>query len=86
MSRKKKLSRDVAVIGGGLTKLGLFKDRNSKDFFAEAYLEMMSSVDKGIDPKEIGAIYFGNFTNDFFVHQAHWAPILADLLGQVPKP
>jgi len=86
MSRKKKLSRGVAVVGGGLTKLGLFKDRNSKDFFAEAYLEMLSSVDKGIDPKEIEAIYFGNFTNDYFVRQAHWAPILADLLGQVPKP
>jgi hypothetical protein len=37
--------------------LRLFKDRNSKDFFAEAYIEMISSVDKGIDPKEIEAIY-----------------------------
>jgi|GEM_PF-2721827 len=44
MRRKKKLSRGVAVVGGGLSKLGLFKDRNSKDFFAEAYLEKKALV------------------------------------------
>jgi len=86
MPRRKKLSRGVAIVGGGLTKLGLFKDRNSKDFFAEAYTEMVSSVDKGIDPKDIDAIYIGNFTNDFFVNQAHWGPIISDLVGHVPKP
>lgn len=86
MARKKKLSRGVAVVGGGLSKLGLFKERNCKDFFAEAYLEMLQSVDKGIDPRDIEAIYIGNFSNDFFVKQAHWGPIIADLVGHVPKP
>ncbi len=86
MAKKKKLARGVAVVGGGLTKLGLFKDRNCKDFFVEAYTETLGSVDKGIDPKDIEAIYLGNFTNDFFVHQAHWGPIIADLVGHVPKP
>ncbi|MGB9698815.1 MAG: thiolase C-terminal domain-containing protein [Thermodesulfobacteriota bacterium] len=86
MAKKKKLSRGVAVVGGGLSKLGLFKDRNCKDFFAEAYLEMLQSVDKGIDPRDIEAIYIGNFSNDFFVKQAHWGPIIADLVGHVPKP
>jgi len=86
MAGRKKLFRGVAVVGGGLTKLGLFKDRNSKDFFAEAYFEMLSSVDKGVDPKDIEALYIGNFTNDFFVNQSHWAPIISDLLGFVPKP
>jgi len=86
MPQKRKLARNVAVVGGGLTKLGLFKDRNSKDFFSEAYVEMVGSVDKGIDPKDIDAIYIGNFTNDFFVNQAHWAPIISDLVGHVPKP
>lgn len=86
MTRKKKLSRGVAVVGGGLSKLGLFKDRNSKDFFAEAYVEMIGSVDKGIDPKEIESIYIGNFTNDFFVNQSHWGPIISDLVGHVPRP
>jgi acetyl-CoA C-acetyltransferase len=86
MPQKRKLARRIAVVGGGLTKLGLFKDRNSKDFFSEAYVEMVGSVDKGIDPKDIDAIYIGNFTNDFFVNQAHWAPIISDLVGHVPKP
>jgi acetyl-CoA C-acetyltransferase len=86
MAKKRKLGRGVAVVGGGLTKLGLFKDRNSKDFFSEAYMEMVESVDKGLDPIDIDAIYIGNFTNDFFVNQAHWAPIISDLVGHVPKP
>ncbi len=86
MSRKRKLSRGVAIVGAGLTKLGLFKDRNCKDFFAEAFVEMIESIDKGFDPKEIDAVYIGNFSNDFFVNQAHWGPIIADLLGHVPKP
>ena len=86
MTKRKKLARGVAVVGGGLSKLGLFKDRNSKDFFAEAYLEMLGSVDKGIDPKDIESIYIGNFSNDFFVKQGHWSPIIADLVGHVPKP
>jgi acetyl-CoA C-acetyltransferase len=86
MPRKGKLSRGVAVVGGGLTKLGLFKDRNCKDFFAEAFIEMVGSVDKGVDPKEIDAVYVGNYSNDFFVNQAHWGPIISDLIGHVPKP
>ena len=86
MAKKRKLGRGVAVVGGGLTKLGLFKDRDSKDFFSEAYLEMVESVDKGFDPIDVDAIYIGNFTNDFFVNQAHWAPIISDLVGHVPKP
>ena len=47
---------------------------------------MVESVDKGFDAKDLDAIYIGNFTNDFFVNQAHWAPIISDLVGHVPKP
>lgn len=86
MSKRKKLSRCVTLVGGGLTKFGLFKDRNCKDFFIEAFNELRESVDKGFDPKDIDAIYIGNYSNDFFVHQAHWGPIISDLLGHVPKP
>ncbi len=86
MPRKRKLSRGVAVVGAGMSKFGMFEDKNSKDVFAEAYNEMLSSVDKGADPKDIQALYLGNFTNDFFVHQGHWAPIISDLVGHTPKP
>jgi len=86
MQRKRKLGRGVAVVGAGMSKFGMFKDKDSRDLFVEAYTEMLSSVDKGIDPKDIDALYLGNFSNDFFVHQGHWGPIIADLIGHTPKP
>lgn len=86
MPKKRKLARGVAIAGAGMSKFGMFPDRNSKDLFAEAFGEMLGSVDKGLDPKDIDALYVGNFTNDFFVHQAHWGPIISDLIGLTPKP
>jgi acetyl-CoA C-acetyltransferase len=73
-------------VGAGMSKFGMFADMDSKYLFAEAFREMVSSVDKGIDPREIDALYLGNFTNDFFVSQGHWGPIISDLLGLTPKP
>lgn len=86
MQKKRKIGRGVAVIGAGMSKFGMFKEKDSKDLFAEAFTETIASVDKGIDPNEIEALYLGNFSNDFFVHQAHWAPMISDLIGLAPKP
>ncbi|MFH1383176.1 MAG: beta-ketoacyl synthase N-terminal-like domain-containing protein [Chloroflexota bacterium] len=86
MQKRRKLARGVAVVGAGMSKFGVYKDKDSKDVFAEAFNEMLASVDKGVDPKDIDALYIGNFTNDFFVHQAHWGPIISDLIGHTPKP
>jgi acetyl-CoA C-acetyltransferase len=86
MQKRRKLGRGVAVVGAGMSKFGMFKDKDSKDLFVEAFGEMISSVDKGVDPSDIDALYLGNFTNDFFMHQAHWGPIISDLIGLVPKP
>ncbi len=86
MKRERKLGKGVCVIGAGMPKFGMFNDRDSKDLFAEAFKGCIGSVDKGIDPKDIDAVYVGNATNDFFVHQAHWGPIIADVIGHVPKP
>ncbi|MGC9324539.1 MAG: thiolase C-terminal domain-containing protein [Desulfomonilia bacterium] len=82
----KRLNRDVAVIGAGMSKFGMFANKDSKDLFAEAFREMVASIDKGFDPHDIEAMYLGNFTNDFFVHQSHWGPIISDLIGVAPKP
>ena len=46
----------------------------------------MASVDKGLNPADIDALYLGNYSNDFFVHQSHWGAILSDALGFVPRP
>jgi acetyl-CoA C-acetyltransferase len=86
MQKKRKLARGVAVVGAGMSKFGMFKDKDSKDLFVEAFREMLDSVDKGFDPNDIEALYLGNFTNDFFIHQAHWGPIISDLIGLAPKP
>lgn len=84
--RRRRLGRGVAVVGAGMSKFGMFRDKDSKDLFVEAFNDMRSSVDKGIDPNDIQAVYLGNFSNDFFVHQGHWGPIISDLIGHVPKP
>lgn len=86
MNKKRKLGRGVAVVGVGMSRFGTFRDRDSTDLFAEAFGEMTASIDRGLDPKDIDALYVGNFSNDFFVHQAHWGPIVSDLIGHVPKP
>jgi len=86
MRGPRKLGRGVAVVGAGMSRFGMFSDKDSKYLFAEAFHEMLSTVDKGIDPEDIDALYLGNFTNDFFIHQGHWGPIISDLLGLTPKP
>ncbi|MFC2066378.1 hypothetical protein ACFLUO_04870 [Chloroflexota bacterium] len=86
MKGKRKLGRGVAVVGAGMSKFGMFKDKDSRDLLLEAYKEMLSSVDKGIDPADIDAMWMGNYSNDFWVNQAHWGPIVADMLGHAPKP
>jgi len=84
--KKRRLGRGVAVVGAGMSKFDMFKDRDSRDLFAEAFTEALLSVDKGLDPAEIGALYLGNDSNDYFVRQSHWGPIIADVAGLTPKP
>ena len=84
--KKRKLGRGVAVVGAGMSKFAMYKDKDSKDLFVDAFKAMTASVDKGVDPADIDALYLGNFSNDFFVHQSHWGPIMADLIGITPKP
>ncbi len=86
MQKKRKLARGVAVVGAGMSKFGMFSDKDTKDLFVEAFKETLSSVDKDLDPNDIDALYVGNFANDFFVQQSHWGPIVSDLIGLTPKP
>lgn len=82
----KKLARGVALVGAGMSKFGGFKGKSSRDLFVEAFVEMMASVDKGIDPRKIEALYVGNFSSDLFEGQGHLAPILASWTGLTPIP
>ncbi len=82
---KNRLARGVAVVGAGMSRFGAFPGKSSRDLFVEAFHEMRASVDKGLDPKDIEALYIGNFSSDLFEGQAHVAPIMADWTGLSPR-
>ena len=81
-----KLSRGVAVVGAGMTKFGSFRCKTSRELFVTAFQEMLASVDRGVDPKQIEALFIGNFSSDLFETQSHTAPIMADWVGLTPRP
>ncbi len=82
-----RLSRPgVAIVGAGMTRFGAFPGLATRDLFVEAYREMLASVDKGFDPKDIEAVYVGNFSNELLEGQGHLAPLLTDWIGLTPRP
>lgn len=83
---KKKLSRGVAIVGAGMSPFGAFPGKSSRDLFVDAFKEMRGSVDKGLDPNDIEALYIGNYSSDLFEGQGHTAPLMADWVGLTPKP
>ena len=44
---------DVAIIGVGQTRYGMFPERSLKDLFHEAASEAFADVDKGLDPADV---------------------------------
>ncbi len=83
---KRKLGRGVAIVGAGMSKFGAFPGLATRDLFVQAYRELLASVDKGVDPQEIDALYIGNYSSDLFEGQGHTAPIMADWTGLTPRP
>ncbi len=81
-----KLARGVALIGAGMSKFGTFPDKTGRELFVEAYIDALNSVDKGIDNKDIEAMFLGNFSSDIFEGQGHNGPLMADWVGLTPKP
>jgi len=82
----KRLGRGVAIVGAGMSKFGVFAEKATRDLFVEAFGEMRVSVDKGLDPKDIEALYVGNCSSDLFEGQGHTAPLMADWAGLAPRP
>lgn len=54
--------KPVAIVGAGQTNYGDFPDKGVKELFADAYRDMIASVDKGVDPGEIKAAYIGSLS------------------------
>ena len=86
LKRQRKLGRGVAIAGAGMSPFGAFAEKTSRDLFVEAFTEMTGSVDRGFDPKDIEAVYIGNFSSDLFEGQGHVAPIMAEWAGLLPRP
>jgi acetyl-CoA C-acetyltransferase len=82
----KRLSRGVAIVGAGMTRFGTFPEKGTRDLFVDAFVEMQASVDKGLDPEDIEALYIGNYSSDLFEGQGHTAPLMADWVGLTPRP
>jgi acetyl-CoA C-acetyltransferase len=69
-----------------MSKFGAFPEKSARDLFVEAFLDMRASVDLGVDPKSIDALYIGNFSSELFEHQGQMAAIMADWVGLTPCP
>ncbi len=82
----RKLGRGVAMVGAGMSQFGVFPGKDTRDLFVEAFLEMRASVDKGLNPQEIEALFIGNYSSELFEGQGHTAPIMADWVGLTPRP
>jgi acetyl-CoA C-acetyltransferase len=81
-----KLRQGVAVVGAGMSQFGTFKEKATRDLFVEAFQEVRNSVDKGLNPRDIQALYIGNFSSELLEGQGHTAPIMADWAGLAPIP
>lgn len=80
----RKLGRGVSIVGAGMSKFGSFPNTSSRDLMVDAYNEMGTTVEKGFTPKDIGAVFVGNFSSDLFENQGHIAPIVSNWLGLSP--
>ena len=83
---ERKLGRGVTIVGGAMSQFGAFPEKTSRDIMVEAYNDALESVDREIDPRDIEALYIGNFSADLFEGQAHLSHIIADWLGLAPRP
>jgi acetyl-CoA C-acetyltransferase len=83
-----RLSREVAVVGGGMTRFHhkIHAENTSRELFVDAALEAKGSVDNGFDLKDVEALFIGNFSSDAFERQSHTAALMADWLGITPVP
>ncbi|MHA1340489.1 MAG: thiolase C-terminal domain-containing protein [Promethearchaeota archaeon] len=82
-----KLARKVAIVGAGMSKFGRwFPIKQNRDLVQDALIEAIKSVDQNFDIKDVEELFLGNFTADLFNHEAHLAPLVAQLAGLNPKP
>lgn len=72
---------EVAIVGVGQTPFGDFPEKGVKELFAQAYLEMLKSVDRGMDPGRIEAAYIGSLSAGGGFQLGNFAPLLTGYVG-----
>ena len=83
---QRKLGRGVAMVGAGMSHFGIRPDITNRELFAEAFLDMKVSVDRGLDPQEIEALYVGNCGAEMWESQSVMGSLCADIIGLTPRP
>lgn len=71
--------REVAIMGVDMTPFGIYEKTTNTELFAEAALSAINA--SGIEPKDIGALFFGNCLGDFEEGQLHMGPFAHSILG-----
>jgi len=82
--RKRKLARGVAIVGAGMSDFGIRSDMTTRELFVEAFNDMLESVDKGVNPKDIESVIVGNTGAELWESQTSVAVICADATGLNP--
>ena len=82
--RKRNLGRGVAIVGAGMSKFGVRTGLNNRELFVEAFEDMKASVDRGIDPKDIEALWIGNCGTEVWESQMVIGVLCADWVGLIP--
>ena len=71
----------VAIIGVGMIPFGELFHKSFEDMVQEAFLNCVKKVDKGFDPKDIKAAWFGQWSGGFIGQGSREGTTLATVLG-----
>jgi acetyl-CoA C-acetyltransferase/acetyl-CoA acyltransferase len=73
---------DVAVIGVGQTRYGMFPERTLKALFHEAAKNALADVDKGLDPRDVDEAFIGTLSTGG-AQLGNFAPLMLEAAGMV---
>lgn len=73
---------DVAVIGVGQTRYGMFPERTLKDLFHEAAVDALNDVDKGLDPQDVEEAFIGTLSTGG-AQLGNFAPLMMEAAGMI---
>lgn len=73
--------KKVAIVGAGHSYYGDFPEKGIKELFADAYRDMLSSVDKGVDPRDIEAAFIGSLSAGGGFQLGQTSPLLTEHVG-----